>query len=214
MENNNAAPEAVKTPEEELKKETTPVVENAPVETKEEEMVSISKVQLETMLATTEEITKIAEKKASDAENYKKGMLAAKGKLKDNGLEEEEPREAISAENLAEVVKQAVAEQMATITPAKVEDDELTKANKKMEEMRRAFANSSQISSANTSMGSNQEKPEVKTSYFSKEDEAELRMRAARIGVDPDKFIKQVADSASSGAPGAWKPLESKRFNQ
>jgi hypothetical protein len=199
---------------EKVQEEVPAVVVDTPVEKQKEEMVSIPKSQLDTMLATTEEITKIAEKKAKEASDFKRGMDKYKSKLKENDLDDEEPAEVITSENLSEVVGRVVSEQMAKMAPLKVEEDELTKANKKMEEMKRAFINSAQINSSNTNMGSNLDKPEIKTSYFSAEDEAELRQRAARIGVDPDKFIKQVADSASSNAPGAWKTLESKRFNQ
>ena len=210
MEEKIVVPETTEKPETELKTET-PLVDNAaPVV--EEEMVSIPKSQLDTILATTEEITKIAEKKTLDAQNYQKGMIKALGKLKDNGLEEEEPKEVISPENLAEIVKKAVDEKMASITPPLVEEDELTKLKKQNEELKRAFTNTSQISQANTSMGSNLDKPQVETKYFSSEVEAELRQRAARIGVDPDKFIKDVQANDMTGNAGAWRPVDSSRF--
>lgn len=158
-------------------------VENAPVD---EEMVTLPKSKVSELIETAEQATTLAAKKASDAENYQKGMMKYKSMLKDNGIDDEDERtEALSEERIAKIVADEIAKVVPVITPKS--DDELEKANLKIEEMRVALANSGRP--ASSSAGSNVEKENQPTKseaekFFSEEQKAEIKKKFPNISIE------------------------------
>lgn len=189
MENQNAAPDAVKTPEEGVNNDN-----NAPVV---EEIVTMTKTQVDELLTAAENATKLAAQKSSDAENYKIGMMKYKDKLKDNGIDDGEPQQT-TKEEIAQMIRDAVKEIVPAVnTPKK--DDELEIANAKIAEMRLTMASSKNGSSA---AGSNLDKgnEEGKTPaerYFSKDQIAEMRAKFPNI--DIEQVYKNLPDANTQG---------------
>ena len=113
------------------------------------------------------EIAKVREEK----ENYRKGMLKAKGKL---------PEEDNLEEDLDDKVSRIVAEKLLNTkeAQAQAEKDVLVRAQaKKLTELTLALKNRAQITDT-SSQGSNQDKPEVKVdSFFSKEQLADFKSK-------------------------------------
>lgn len=167
-EDNKAAAEAVETTEE--------GVSNSDIATSTEETVTMSKAQVDELISAAETATALAAKKTSDAENYQKGMMKYKTLLKDNGIEDEEENRGTSKEEIAQMIRDAIKETIPQVVNTQ-QDDELIKANQKIEEMKIAFANGAKkVASA---AGSNAEKDNVtgKTAaekYFSSEQKAEI----------------------------------------
>lgn len=163
-----------------------------------EEMVTMSKAKVDELLVAAENATKLAEKKTSDAENYRIGMMKYKDKLKDNGLDEDEPQQT-SKEEIAQMIRDAVKE----IIPAVVEpkkEDELSLANAKIAEMRLAMANGQK--SIPSAAGSNLDKDtgDSKTAaekFFSPEQIAE--MKAKFPNVDINEVYKNLPDGNTPG---------------
>lgn len=168
LEENKAGSETVENSENGIKKG-----ENIP---NTEETVTMSKAKVDELISAAESATALAAKKASDAENYAKGMMKYKKLLKDNGIDDEEENRISSKEEISQMVREAIKEVIPQIIKP-TEDDELTKANQKIEEMRLVLANgTNKIPSA---AGSNVEKDisSAKTgadNYFSPEQKAEI----------------------------------------
>ena len=201
MENNNAGVQPVETGQE-LNTEVPTPNEIAPVV--EEEKVELTKAEVNDLINAAEDATALATKEAENAENYKKGMLKAKGKLVENGLPEEDEPETITREEAQRIADEAVQKALKDIP----KEDELAKANKTISELKVTLNNRMQISPTNG--GSNLDKPEPKgSSIFSPDQEAELKARALRIGADPDEYIREVASNLAN--PYELKDLPSKR---
>ncbi len=101
--------------------------------------------------ALTEKDAEIA-KLSAERNNYKKGMLKAKGKLDKDGNPIEEPKEDID-----EMVSRLVEEKMLDtqwITAQKEKDDIIKKALARNKELETAIKNRSQISTADAGTGS------------------------------------------------------------
>jgi hypothetical protein len=146
-------------------KETTPAV---PADDKVSELVE-----------TISMLTTAYEKVTKDSENYQKGMLEAKRKLKENGVEDEQE---LDDDRISRVVSSLLDSKLSPIlerlTP---KDDLVSKATRQVEELKTALLNRNQVS--NTGSVSTGEDTKVKDSYFSEAQLAELKKR----GVDPDK---------------------------
>jgi len=165
-----------------------------------EETVTLTRAQADEMAKALEESQALATKKSEEAENYKKGMLKAKGKLLEEGFEdEEEEKPALNEERIGQIFKEQLEKILPVIqkqTPA--EEDELAKANRKMNEMRLVLQNKA---TTPTSSGTNLDKVEVKTTsssgYWSAEQVAELKSK----GLDPDEVFKNLPKAGQTGAP-------------
>lgn len=111
-------------------------------------------------------------KTRAEKDNYKRGLLVAKGKLP----EEDED----SSETQEQMVRRITREELMNTKEAQLqaEKDEIQKASmKRIKELELALKNRGQITT-NSGQGSNQEKPEVNTdSYFSKEQLAALKAK-------------------------------------
>lgn len=132
-----------------------------------EETVQIAPAAQEVDLAKELEETRLALiKKTEIAENYRKGMLKAKGKLPEESLDsdnsetmEETMRRIAREEATNSEIYQLQAKEKATL-------DAILKRNKELEV---ALKNRGQITQTSAG-GSNEDRPEVKTdSYFSTE---------------------------------------------
>lgn len=153
--------------------------------------VTLTPEQAETMAKALEEAQQLAEKKAEEAENYKRGMLKAKGKLKDAGLDEEDEKPVLTKEDIASVVR----EELAAAKPQEVNEvDKLRIVNT---ELVNALRNKP---TTPTSAGGNADRPEPSAhSYWSKEQVEDLKRR----GLDPDVVYKNMQ---ATGAPGQMVP--------
>ncbi|MCX6643585.1 MAG: hypothetical protein NT043_00025, partial [Candidatus Bathyarchaeota archaeon] len=113
-----------------------------PVTTKnQEEMVTLTKAQAEELIKAAEDATKLAQKKSDDAENYRKGMLKYKTKLKDDYGDEDDDEVApqLSEERIAQIFK----EQLQAVMPqtVKPQEEELEKSKLVISELKTALAN-------------------------------------------------------------------------
>ena len=154
---------------------TTPVVEQ----------VTLTREEVDTLIKTAEEATALAEKKSSDAENYRKGMMKYKSKLKDDygDEDEEDTPSALSEDRIAQIV----AEQLKAFAPVVApKEDELTKANTTISELKNALA--SRVSTQVTSTGSNLDKadlsPSVAEKYYGPTVIAEMKRRFPGIDIN------------------------------
>lgn len=116
---------------------------------------------------------------AADRDNYRKGMLAAKGKSK---VEEPtyEPEEETEDDRIARKVREVLSQTQAE-QARKRQEEIIKQALKENRELKAALQNRSQISSAPAS--SSKESPEPRDSYFTDEQIAYLKKR----GLDPAK---------------------------
>lgn len=133
------------------------------VETVTETATTQQEVNYEALLAAKDaELAKVAEEK----ENYRKGMLKAKGKLPEESSDNDTP------ENLEEIIDRKVQEKFLTTREAQIQaekDDIQKKSLARIKELELALKNRGQITSTSAG-GSNQDKPEVKTdTYLSNE---------------------------------------------
>lgn len=157
---------------------------NAPVA---DEVVTMTKAQVDELISAAESATSLADKKSLDAENYKKGMLKYKGLLKDNGIEDDEDKQPItSKEEIAQMIRDAVKEVVPQVIKPK-EDEELTIAKNKIEEMKVAFVNSKK--SVPSAAGSNLDKftDASKTEaekFFSAEQIAEIKRKFPNADIE------------------------------
>jgi hypothetical protein len=127
-----------------------------------------------------------------ERENYRKGMLKAKGKLP-----EEEEMDTSTPEGMEALVDRKVQEKFLSTKEAQLQADKdaaLKAMIKRNKELEVALKNRGQILSS-TGTGSNTEKPEGKTdNYFSNEQIAALRAK----GYD-DKKIETLKKNMSKG---------------
>ena len=134
--------------------------EEKAVETKVEVAAPQQEVDYEAELA---EVNAKLKKSEEDKENYRKGMLKAKGKL---------PEEDNLEEDLDERIARKVRETILTTQDAELlaKKDKLSAdMAKKLKEMSVALKNRAQVTDTSAT-GSNKDKPEVKVdSFFSKE---------------------------------------------
>lgn len=142
-----------------------PVMEEATTQT-------VAQVDYEALLTQKDaEIAKVRDEK----ENYRKGMLIAKGKMpEDHRTDDGEP------ESVESMTRRIVQETMLSTKEAQLQADkdatikDLIKQNK---ELGTALRNRNQVSSQ-TAEGSNQDKPEGKRdNYFSNDQLTELRAK-------------------------------------
>ncbi len=105
-------------------------------------------------------------KKTEESNNYKKGMLKAKGKLPaDDGDDE--------GETMEEKIRRIAREEATNSEIAQLQAKEKSTADaavKRIKELELALKNRGQISTA-SGAGSNQDKPEVKTDDYLSEDQ-------------------------------------------
>lgn len=181
MENPIAGQEPVKKPD----------AGQTPVETTP---VSLTPEQAEAMAKALEEATALAAKKSEEAENYKRGMLKAKGKLVEQGIEDEDDDkpQVLTADEVARIAQAEIAK----VVQPKAED-EVEKLRTTNSELINALRNRPP---APTSVGANADKPEPKTHpYWSEAQLADLKAR----GLDPDVVYKNMQ---GAGAPGSMAP--------
>lgn len=164
------------------------------VETKVETAVAqpqketeVSEVDYEALLADKDaKIAKVQEEK----ENYRKGMLKAKGKLPE---EDETP-----PENWREEARRIAREEYLSTQEAQLQaerDDTLKAVIKQNKELIVTLKNRGQISS-NSAAGSNEDKPEVKAdSYFSNE-----QLRSLKAKGWSDKKIEEAKKNMLKGS--------------
>ena len=169
--------------------------ETKPVETK----VEVAGTSTETVVTpTTTEVDYEAVLKQKDdelaqvkrdKENYRKGMLKAKGKLPDDSLDNEESEDAES------MTRRIVQETLLSTKEAQLQaekDIALKAVLKRNKELEIALKNRGQITST-SAQGSNQERTEIKTdNYFSPEQLQALRAK----GYD-DKKIEELKKNMS-----------------
>src|SRR5258708_3023789 len=155
--------------------------ENKPVETK----VEVAGTSTETVVTPTatevdyeailkhkdDELLKVREEK----ENYRKGLLKAKGKLLD-----EDETDTQSSETTEQMMRRVAREELLSTKEAQLQaekDDALKSVLKRNKELEIALKNRGQITSP-SGQGSNQDKPEGKIdNYFSNEQISALRAK-------------------------------------
>jgi hypothetical protein len=138
-----------------------------------------------------------------ERDNYRKAYLKkAKGEAEEPDFEDESEDERIRRIFREEQFNSKEAENQ------RKKDELNQKIIKENEELRKALANRSQINSS--SQGSNMDKPEVKgNSMFSPDQEAELRARAAKLNINPEEYLAEVAGNL--GNPFGLKDIPTKR---
>ena len=174
------------------------IADEAAAKKAEEETVTLPKAQVDELVKAAEDASALAAKKSKDAENYQKGMLKYKSKLKENGIEDvEESKPGLSEERVVELMKTTLQEILPTINKPAPENDPLEIANKKISEMKLVMANSRNKGGAPSGAGSNLDKPEVKTDgYWSPEQLADLKAK----GLNPDVVRKNMENAGKFSA--------------
>ncbi len=134
-------------------------------------------LKIEALAKIAEEADARAKKAEEEREHYKKGMLKAKGKLKSDDEDfEDEDKPDIDVSVIQDIVEKTLAQKL-----QKTESD----VAKKVQEIKTAYINRSQISNAPQGVGSST--PESKgTTFWSKEQLEYFKSR----GLDPKK-VKQ-----------------------
>lgn len=137
----------------------------------EEVTVKASEVDYEAVLKQKdEELAQISKEK----ENYKRGLLKAKGKLPDESSGDDD------VENSENVMRRIVREEMLSTKEAQLQaekDNALKAVLKRNKELEVALKNRGQIT-VTSAGGSNEDKPEVKTdTYFSQEQIRSLKAK-------------------------------------
>ncbi len=161
--------------------------ENKGVEEVTETAPAQQEVDYEAVLASKDaELAKVREEK----ENYRKGLLKAKGKLP-----EEHQMDSGEPEELDALIDRKVSERMLSTKEAQLQaekDQALKAVLKRNKELETALKNRGQITSS-SGEGSNQEKPEgKKDNYFSNDQLNALRAK----GYD-DKKIEELKKNMS-----------------
>lgn len=175
--------------------EETKVVDGSQVATPEvvADTTTSSEVDYPALIAQKDaEIAKIREER----ENYKKGMLVAKGKLPDDGSADDD-------ETAEERTRRIVQEELLTSKEAQLlaeRKDAESKLMKENAELRLALKNqnvstSSGSSTARETEGATEQTPASK--FFSEAQLADLKKR----GLDPDVVMKNLNKSLSSPVP-------------
>lgn len=174
MENNNA-------PEVEVKNTTvaTEATEN------NQETVTLTKAEADALIQAAEEATRLAQKKAEDAENYKRGMLKYKNKLKeDYGDEEEEVaiQPTLSEERIAQIIEDKLKSFAPSIKP---QEDELAKANLKIAELKTALTSrvNTQVTSAGSNVGRLNNSLSAAEKYYGLDVIADMKRRFPNIDI-------------------------------
>jgi hypothetical protein len=146
-------------------------VETAVTQPEKETLTQTTEVDYEALLkAKDEELTFVKEKK----EQYRKGLLKAKGKLPDED-DNSSNDEDIDAKIDRKVQEKLLATREASIIAEK--DALVSSLAKRNKELTLALKNRGQISTT-SGQGSNEDRQEVKTDkYFSKEQIADLKKR-------------------------------------
>lgn len=133
-----------------------------------------TEVDYEALLAEKDaELARVRDEK----ENYRKGMLKAKGKLpQDEGSDDNDA----SPENLEAIVERKVQEKLLNTREAQIQaerDQALKAVLKRNKELELALKNRAQVASS-SGQGSNLDKPEVKSdSFFSNDQIASLKAK-------------------------------------
>lgn len=148
---------------------------------------TVTEVDYEAILAQKDaEIAKVREEK----DNYRKGLLQAKGKLP-----EETVIDTQNPEELEALIDRKVSERLLNTKEAQLQadkDNALKAVLKRNKELELALKNRGQITST-SAQGSNQDKPEVKTdNYFSQDQITALKAK----GWD-DKKIEEAKKNMS-----------------
>lgn len=171
--------------------ETT--IENAPTQSEASVTHNTEEVDYEAIIAEKDrQLAKVNEEK----ENYRKGMLKAKGKLPEDGQMDND-----SPEELDSIIERKVAEKLLSTREAQIQaerDAAMKAVLRRNKELETALKNRSQVTSI-TGIGSNQEQPIGKSDdYFSNDQIKALRAK----GYD-DKKIEQIKINArkASGLP-------------
>lgn len=164
--------------------ETT--IENAPTQSEASVTHNTEEVDYEAIIAEKDrQLAKVNEEK----ENYRKGMLKAKGKLPEDGQMDND-----SPEELDYIIERKVAEKLLSTREAQIQaerDAAMKAVLKRNKELETALKNRSQVTSI-TGIGSNQEQPIGKSDdYFSNDQIKALRAK----GYD-DKKIEQIKINA------------------
>lgn len=170
--------------------------ENKPVETKVEVAGTTTEAVVTPPTTEVDYEAELAKKDAviaqiqGEKENYRKGMLKAKGKLP-----EEDQADAELPEDIDAKIDRKVAERLLSTKEAQAQaekDEIIKKALKRNKELELALKNRGQVTST-SGQGSNQEKPEGKTdNYFSNEQLSALKAK----GYD-DKKIAELKKNIS-----------------
>jgi hypothetical protein len=172
MDNANAGQEPVKKPDEEVK---TPVASEA------------TGVDYEAELAKTNaELARVR----LERENYRLGMLKAKGKLPDDGSNGDD------VSDMDALIDQKIAERLASSTEARIQMEQtalIAKIAKENKELKVALQNKSQVATAPA--GGSGEGSSVKDSFFTGDQIRNLEAQAKAIGVDPVKFIASTKEN-------------------
>lgn len=177
VQNASEGQEVEKKDQEELKTDTE---EGKTEEVKETtEAPAVDEVDNEALIQAQDElITKLT----TERDNYKSGMLKAKGKLP----EEEVKPDLSDDERLRALIKEEFYN--SEIAKAQKEkDDLLAKVLRENKELKTAHRNSAK---ANASVGSGIEDKKVETSIISPELTKQLTDRALKLGQDPKKYIE------------------------
>lgn len=155
-------------------------------EGKETPVVAESENELK-LKSLQEQIAKISKER----DNYRTGLLKAKGKIDGEETtpeeEEERIRKIVREENLNSELNRLNQEQALVI-------EKISKDNK---ELRVALQN--RINVSGTPSGGSQDKPEAKdSSYFSEEQKETLRQRFLKSGVKPDKVEQMIKEAEAN----------------
>jgi hypothetical protein len=161
-----------------MENEKTPVetkVENAGTQQDNAQPIKVDEVDYEAVLKSKdEEIAKIS----AERENYKKGLLKAKGKIADDDGD--------GQPDLEELVDRKVTERLLDTQLAKAQQEKdalITKLLKENKEAKVALQNKSQIS--NSAVGGSDQTVDVKVEQWT----AEQLNYFKQNGLDPDKVM-------------------------
>lgn len=147
-------------------------IENAPTQSETVATQTATEVDYEALLSQKDaELAKVREEK----DNYKKGLLQAKGKLpKEDYMDNNQP------EDMEAIIERKVNEKLLSTREAQIQaerDDALKSLLKRNKELEVALKNRGQITST-SAQGSNQDKPEGKTDNVLSNDQIkELKKR-------------------------------------
>jgi hypothetical protein len=123
---------------------------------------------------------------AKEKDNYKRGLLVAKGKLPEDDYQDGEDVEV----KMRRIVQEELINSQLAKTQAE-KDNVIRKMAKQNEELRLAVKNRTQVNSAN-SVGFSNEEPEVKKEIWSKDQLEQFKSigDAAGIKLDPSKVAE------------------------
>lgn len=141
-----------------------------------------------------------------DRDNYRQGLLSRKNKKKSSEYEDEDDEDdRFDMNSLDEIINKKVEEKL---LDKKIDEAEkarqaiIDKTLKENAELKRALISKGEYNPPQGA-GSNLDKPEVKQSFFSPEQEAALKAR----GLNPDDVMKNLpSKEAMSGAPSGAIP--------